>query len=259
MSVSSRDSVDYRFDVESINHPSIDRDFDGLLSLQDLTKSRIAYDNKISDKRSTQSEPILKGTILTEEELARHNSLYEESFFTDDEEEEEEGKILQRVEERCELLKQEFEARMKNLEEQITKTEQGFSQSRCDIEELQSLEREYVNQGIQTDLKCDDVQKLEEAVDRTKELESEHETMQQFVDQTKKIVWDTPYIPISSICRQIPTSINEDDICDYHRQRIEALKLKSEKEKALHKKDNQSTLNKLMTLTNSVKQSSLLQ
>ncbi|CAO3691689.1 unnamed protein product [Rhizopus microsporus] len=157
MSVSSRDSVDYRFDVESINHPSIDRDFDGLLSLQDLTKSRIAYDNKISDKRSTQSEPILKGTILTEEELARHNSLYEESFFTDDEEEEEEGKILQRVEERCELLKQEFEARMKNLEEQITKTEQGFSQSRCDIEELQSLEREYVNQGIQTDLKCTNV------------------------------------------------------------------------------------------------------
>ena len=121
----------------------------------------LALDNKISDKRSTQSEPILKGTILTEEELARHNSLYEESFFTDDEEEEEEGKILQRVEERCELLKQEFEARMKNLEEQITKTDQGFSQSRCDIEELQSLEREYVNQGIQTDLKCDDVQKLE--------------------------------------------------------------------------------------------------
>ncbi|ORE07848.1 hypothetical protein BCV72DRAFT_249160 [Rhizopus microsporus var. microsporus] len=74
----------------------------------------------------------------------------------------EEGKmLLQRVEERCELIKQEFETRMKNLEEQITKTEQGFSQSRCDIEELQSLEREYINKGIQTDLKCDDVQKLE--------------------------------------------------------------------------------------------------
>lgn len=125
---------------------------------------RLTLDNKTSDKRSTQSEPILKGTILTEEELARHNSLYEESFFTNEEEEgdNEEGKmLLQRVEERCELLKQEFETRMKNLEEQITKTEQGFSQSRCDIEELQSLEREYINQGIQTDLKCDDVQKLE--------------------------------------------------------------------------------------------------
>ncbi|EIE84529.1 hypothetical protein RO3G_09239 [Rhizopus delemar RA 99-880] len=84
--------------------------------------------------------------------------MYEQSCYK-----EEEGKrLLECVEERCELLKREFEARMKHLEEQFTKTEQEFSQSRCDIEELQSLEKEYINQGIQTDLRCEDINEIEE-------------------------------------------------------------------------------------------------
>ncbi|CAO3658895.1 unnamed protein product [Rhizopus stolonifer] len=95
--------------------------------------------------------------------------MYEQTFCNTEEEERGEGKrLLDRVDERCELLKKEFETRMKRLEEQLTKTEQEFSQSRCDIEELQSMEKEYINQGIQTDLRCEDIEKIQEVAEAVK-------------------------------------------------------------------------------------------
>ncbi|KAG1459643.1 hypothetical protein G6F46_004095 [Rhizopus delemar] len=166
MSVSSKGSFDYKYvNNPSINHPSIDRNLnDSFSSCESIERSPLrlpSSGNRSRDKISIKSEPIMRKTILTEQELARHNSMYEQSCYK-----EEEGKrLLECVEERCELLKREFEARMKHLEEQFTKTEQEFSQSRCDIEELQSLEKEYINQGIQTDLRCEDINEIEVMID----------------------------------------------------------------------------------------------
>lgn len=224
---------------------------------------------------------------MTEKELARHNSMYEQTFCNTEEEERGEGKrLLDRVDERCELLKKEFESRMKRLEEQLTKTEQEFSQSRCDIEELHSMEKEYINQGIQTDLRCEDIEKIQvkikafikvqiftffslfaqevaETMNSTspneiKEWKENYGNMEQFTNQAKRLIWDTPFIPVHSICRQLPTHVNEEDVCDYHRQRIEVLKLKSEKEKSLYQKDNQATLDKISHWAGAIKRSSLL-
>lgn len=97
------------------------------------------------------------------------------------------------------------------------------------------------------------------SVNEVKEWKGNYEEMQQFMNQTKKIIWDTPFIPIQSICRQLPTSLDEEKICDYHCQRIEALKLRSEKDKALYKRDNQATLNRMSYWANTIKQNNLLQ
>jgi hypothetical protein len=75
-----------------------------------------------------------------------------------------------------------------------------------------------------------------------------------FATQAKKIVWDTPFIPLDSICRQLPTAVHlddiedDEDICDYHRQRYEKIKLKSEQEKQRYQNDHHATLNRLAKL-----------
>lgn len=47
------------------------------------------------------------------------------------------------------------------MEEQLTRAEQDYNQTRCDIEELSCMEKDYVNQGIQTELDKDDLRNLE--------------------------------------------------------------------------------------------------
>lgn len=80
------------------------------------------------------------------------------------------------------------------------------------------------------------------------------DVVDEFATQTKKIVWDTPFIPLTSICRQLPTAVHLDDIeddkdvCDYHRQRYEKAKLKSEQEKKMYQSDHHATLNRLSKL-----------
>lgn len=92
------------------------------------------------------------------------------------------------------------------------------------------MEKEYLTQGVQTDMHHQDVV-------NGKELED-------FVNQTKKIIWDTPFIPIESICRQLPTKQDE-NICEYHRNRIEKLEFIAAKEKKLLSNDNNATLNRI--------------
>jgi hypothetical protein len=50
---------------------------------------------------------------------------------------------------------------IQQLEEQLTKAEQDYNQTRCEIEELSCMEKEYVNQGIQTELGNEDLRNLE--------------------------------------------------------------------------------------------------
>lgn len=47
------------------------------------------------------------------------------------------------------------------LEEQLTKAEQDYNQTRCDIEELNSMEKVYIDQGIQTELNKTDLKNME--------------------------------------------------------------------------------------------------
>lgn len=76
----------------------------------------------------------------------------------------------------------------------------------------------------------------------------------EFATQAKKIVWDAPFLPLNSICRQLPTAVhlddieNDEDICDYHRHRFEKIKLKTEQEKQLYQNDHHATLNRLSKL-----------
>ncbi|KAI9272029.1 hypothetical protein BY458DRAFT_489724 [Sporodiniella umbellata] len=266
MSISTKRSFNYKYsDIPSINHPSVDKDLNDSFSYESGNPIRLPS-SESSIKLSTRFEPILRETILTEQELARHNSMY--THISDskeqDEEEDEEKRLLSRVDERCKSLKKEFEKRMKQLEDQLLKTEQGFSQSRSDIEELQSLEKEYINQGIQTDIRYEDMEKIQKVADVVdsaslsdiKEWKNNYGHLQNFVEQTKKLIWETPFIPIQSICRQIPTPFVEEDVCEYHRQRINAIQLRSEKTKTLYRSDNQSTLDKINHWANAIKQNS---
>ncbi|KAI7889070.1 uncharacterized protein EV154DRAFT_394214, partial [Mucor mucedo] len=66
--------------------------------------------------------------------------------------------LLERVDERCKNITQEFDDKITKLETQFAKAELEFSQTRCDIEELNAMEKEYLNQGIQTDLVAKDIQ-----------------------------------------------------------------------------------------------------
>ncbi|KAI8091887.1 hypothetical protein BDF21DRAFT_410446 [Thamnidium elegans] len=166
---------------------------------------------------------------LTQEALAIHNSfISSQSFDFDLKQPEIEQLLLDRVDEQCKTMKHEFDEKISKLEEQFAKAEKEYNQSRFDIEELHSMEKEYFTQGVQTELTNQDVVNGKE--------------LQDFVNQTKKVIWDTPFIPIESICRQLPTK-QEDDVCEYHRKRIEKLELIAAKEKKLHSNDNDATLN----------------
>lgn len=116
-----------------------------------------------------------------------------------------------------------------------------FNQTRCDIEELNAMEKEYLNQGIQTELVAKDVQDGQVWKQKAEELED-------FVNQTRKIIWDTSFVPLNAVCRQLPTKHNDDDdedICDYHRKKIEKLGLKSERERQLFFNDDKATLQRI--------------
>lgn len=71
-----------------------------------------------------------------------------------------------------------------------------------------------------------------------------------FVEATKKIVWDKPFVPLDQICRQLPTAVNLDDIeedqdiCEFHREKYEKAMNKSRQEKELCQ-DSQATLTRL--------------
>lgn len=117
----------------------------------------------------------------------------------------------------------------------------NFSQTRFDIEELNSMEKEYMDHGIQTELDSNDI-------DNGEEWKRKAEGLQDFVNQTRKIIWDTSFIPLNAVCRQLPTKQdddNDDDICDYHRKKIEKLGIKSEKERQLYSSDDKVTLNRI--------------
>jgi hypothetical protein len=114
------------------------------------------------------------------------------------------------------------------------------------------MEKEYLNQGIQTELCAKDINHMESELS---EWKSKAEGLKEFVDQSKKIIWDTSFIPINSICRQLPTQESDDDedICDYHRDKIEKYKLKSDKERNLYLNDNNATLNRISNWSNTIK------
>lgn len=148
------------------------------------------------------------------------------------------------------------------MEAQFAKAELDFDQSRNELNELNSMEKHYLNQGIQTELNIHDMDKVEKDLIETKEQAAEWkykaEGLQEFVNQTKTIIWDTPFIPVNAICRQLPTTTEDDDeedddICDYHRERIEKYKLKVHKERELYRDDNNATLNKMSNWSQSIK------
>lgn len=95
------------------------------------------------------------------------------------------------------------------------------------------MEKEYINQGIQTELKSRDID---------------------FMDKAKKIIWDTPFIPMNAICRQLPTlDHEEEETCDYHLDKIEKYKLTLEKEKKLYRNDTEATLERISHWSNTIK------
>lgn len=125
------------------------------------------------------------------------------------------------------------------------------------------MEKEYITQGVQTELHVHDIDKVEkdliQSKEQTEEWKYKAEGLQEFVNQTKRIIWDTPFIPVNAICRQLPTTadyIEDDDdldICDYHRERIEKYKIKQDKERELYRDDNNATLNRMSNWSHSIK------
>lgn len=123
-----------------------------------------------------------------------------------------------------------------------------INQTRCDIEELNAMEKEYMNQGIQTELGSKDIQNGEKWKQKAEEL-------QDFVNHTRNIVWDTSFIPLDGLCRQLPTKVDHEDdkdICDYHREKIEALGKKSEKERQVYFNDDRATLQRISNWSKSL-------
>ncbi|KAI9275090.1 hypothetical protein EDC94DRAFT_579538 [Helicostylum pulchrum] len=232
----------YTINNASVNHPSFDRDLDSSFSsfesiqAPSRTKSATAIKNNYGESskaKSFISEPVLKKSRvpLTQETLTMHNSFISShmSFDFDLKQPEIEQSLFDRVDEQCKTMKQEFDEKISKLEEQFAKAEEEYNQSRFDIEELHSMEKEYLAQGVQTELSNQDILNGKE--------------LQDFANETKKIIWDTHFIPIESICRQLPTKQDNDDVCEYHRKRIEKLELAAAKEKKLHSNDNDATLN----------------
>lgn len=87
--------------------------------------------------RSTCIKPT-----LTEQELVEHNQSQLEK---------ERVLLIKAVEERCELLKQEFEMRMERLEKQYMDTEKEFSKIKSDIEKIYAMQKRYIDKEVQTD------------------------------------------------------------------------------------------------------------
>ncbi|OBZ90913.1 hypothetical protein A0J61_01056 [Choanephora cucurbitarum] len=227
-------------ETDSINHPDADKFSCSVSSLESHhdpshIQSEILSRSIEHTPRSVQSEPIFP--TLTEQALARHDQSSTHDLV-----------------EKMEQMKLAFEEKIKRLEAQLEETEQDLSQSRCDIEELDQLERQY-DQSIQTDMVSQEIDRLQQKEDRMVQLSLDlrdesnewKSKYQQVVDQTKQLVWDTPFIPYpSSVCRQLPVySEDDEDICDYHRERYHKAKAAFEHEKGLHQDNHQMTLNRL--------------
>lgn len=61
-------------------------------------------------------------------------------------------------------------------------------------------------------------------------------------------LFGTRLLSLNAVCRQLLTKQdddNDDDICDYHRKKIEKLGIKSEKERQLYSSDDKVTLNRI--------------
>ncbi|KAL7320950.1 hypothetical protein PS15m_000780 [Mucor circinelloides] len=268
----------YKYTEESsINHPSIDKD---LISSYSSYKSRslpsqihseTVY-NRLKNRnvtKSISSEPMRKKpTItLTEEALAIHNSeippqqaIYPPTVEDDNETE----LIMERVDEKCRNIQIEFDEKIKQLEAQLAKAEQDYSQSRTDIEAIDLMEKEYLDQGIQTDIQNKDVEQLQQVESALQDLTLNPKKFKDQVQQwkadaeqytyTRNIIWDAPFVPVDSICRQLPTAVhledieNDEDICEYHRDRYYKVKNRLHREKEANRHDYHATLTRLSNM-----------
>ncbi|KAL9538997.1 hypothetical protein MBANPS3_010532 [Mucor bainieri] len=293
----------YKYTEESsLNHPSIDKD---LISSYSSYKSRSLPSQIHSDTicnrsksrhvtTSIASEPVRKKPVisLTEEALAIHNNeipphhhhrrqqqqqqqqqqqaaIYPPTTMEDDNDTE---LIMERVDEKCKNIQLEFDEKIKasvwQLEAQLTKAEQDYSQTRTDIEAMNLMEKEYMDQGIQTDIQHKDVEQLKQVESTLQDLSLNPKEFKAQVHQwkadaeqythTRKIIWDTPFVPVEAICRQLPTAVhlqdieNDDDICEYHRDRYYKVKNRMHREK---KEGNQQDYHATLTrLSNMIKQ-----
>ncbi|CEP13457.1 hypothetical protein [Parasitella parasitica] len=263
------DSEEYKYykytEESSMNHPSIDRDVVSLYSSyksqsipsQIHSESMYAHirPKEPNISKSVFSEPLRKkATIsLTEEALAIHNSeippqppVYPPNMDDEDD---------------TDLLME------RRLEEQFTKAEQDYSQSRNDIEELSLMEKQYIDQGIQTDILNRDVEQLQQMENTLHDLSLNPKEFRDQVNQWKqdaeqytqarKIIWDSPFVPVDSICRQLPTAVhledieNDQDICELHLDRYYKVKNRLAREKESNQQDYHATLARL---SNMVKQ-----
>ncbi|KAK4517636.1 Transcription factor [Mucor velutinosus] len=268
----------YKYTEESsLNHPSIDRD---LISSYSSYKSRSLPSQIHSDtvynrsrsrniKKSIASEPIRKkpAISLTEEALAIHNNeippqqtIYPPTIVDDNDTE----LIMERVDEKCRSIQLEFDEKIKQLEAQLTKAEQDYSQSRTDIEAIHLMEKEYMDEGIQTDIQNKDVEQLQQLESALQDLSLNPKEFKDQVQQwkadaeqyvhTRKIIWDAPFVPVDSICRQLPTAVHlqdiedDDDICEYHRDRYYKVKNRLHREKDAHQQNYHATLTRLSNM-----------
>ncbi|GAN06603.1 hypothetical protein MAM1_0129c06090 [Mucor ambiguus] len=269
----------YKYTEESsLNHPSIDKD---LISSYSSYKSKSLPSQIHSDTvhnrsksrnviKSIASEPIRKKpTIsLTEEALAIHNNeipphqaIYPPTIEDDNDTE----LIMERVDEKCRNIQLEFDEKIKaSVLAQLTKAEQDYSQSRTDIEAINLMEKEYMDQGIQTDIQNKDVEQLQQVESTLQDLSLNPEEFKAQVHQwksdaeqythTRKIIWDAPFVPVDSICRQLPTAVhlqdieNDDDICEYHRDRYYKVKKRLHCEKEAKQQDYHATLKRLSNM-----------
>ena len=143
----------------------------------------------------------------------------------------------------------------------MTKTEQDYNQSRTDIEELNLMEKEYIDQGIQTDISKKDVEQLQQMENTLQNLSLNPKEFKDQVNQwksdseqytqTRKIIWDAPFVPVGSICRQLPTAVHlqdiegDTDICEYHLDRYYKVKNRFSHEKGTNQNDYRATLTRL--------------
>lgn len=146
----------------------------------------------------------------------------------------------------------------------MTRAEQDYSQSRTDIEAIHLMEKEYMDQGIQTDIQKKDVEQLQQVESTLQDLSLNPKAFRDQVHQwktdaeqythTRKIIWDAPFVPVDYICRQLPTAVhlqdieNDDDVCEYHRDRYYTVKNRLHREKEANQQDYHATLSRLSNM-----------
>ncbi|KAI8642842.1 hypothetical protein BD408DRAFT_416022 [Parasitella parasitica] len=219
--------------------------------------------------KSVFSEPIRKtpNIPLTKEALAIHNSEIPPQppvYPPDMEDKDDTDLIMERVDEKYRNIQLEFDEKFKRLEEQLAKAEQDYSQSRNDIEELSLMEKQYIDQGMQTDILNRDVEQLQRMETMLHDLSLNPKEFKDQVNRWKedakqytearKIIWDTSFVPVESVCRQLPTAVhlqdieNDQDICELHLDRYYKVKNRLSREKESSQQDYHATLARLSNL-----------